>query len=167
MGDKKSPMLRGGGVAFGPRPRDFSTDLPRKVYDLAWRTALSYRFRKGELLVIAAKSDWDLEVPSPLLLKNILGQHDLGRSGGRSLIITAREKENLAAAFREIPREGRTLPWWDVDVKDLLELGKIVIEKDALNIFLDKHLPEWKKLSADRKEWEERLAYGKTGEIDA
>ena len=48
LGDKKSPMLRGGGVAFGPKPRDFSTKLPRKIYDLAWRTALSYRYRRGE-----------------------------------------------------------------------------------------------------------------------
>lgn len=47
LGDKKSPMLRGGGVAFGPKPRDMSTKLPRKIYDLAWRTALSYRYRRG------------------------------------------------------------------------------------------------------------------------
>src|SRR5436305_4289693 len=55
LGDKKSPMLRGGGVAFGPHPRDFSTKLPRKIYDLAWRTALSYRYKKGELIILDNK----------------------------------------------------------------------------------------------------------------
>src|SRR5947209_7237437 len=54
-GDKKSPIRRGGGVAFGPHPRDFSTGLQRKVYDLAWRTALSYRYRKGELIILDNK----------------------------------------------------------------------------------------------------------------
>ena len=47
LGDKKSPMLKGGGVAFGPKPRDFATGLNRRVYDLAWRIALSYRYRTG------------------------------------------------------------------------------------------------------------------------
>ncbi|KAF2659845.1 54S ribosomal protein YmL6 [Lophiostoma macrostomum CBS 122681] len=138
LGDKKSPMLRGGGRAFGPKPRDFSTELPRKVYDLAWRTALSYRFQKGELVVINRADD--LEAPSPMLLKHILDRHSLGREGGKSLLITHREREDLANAFAELPREGRTLPWWDVDVKDLLELGKIVIERRALNLFLEEHL---------------------------
>ncbi|KAI9878057.1 MAG: 54S ribosomal protein, mitochondrial, partial [Watsoniomyces obsoletus] len=42
-GDKKSPIRRGGGVAHGPKPRSFATGLQRKVYDQAWRTALSHR----------------------------------------------------------------------------------------------------------------------------
>lgn len=52
VGDKNSPLRRGGGVSHGPKPRDFSTDLNRKVYDRAWRTALSYRYRRGELVVV-------------------------------------------------------------------------------------------------------------------
>src|SRR5690242_9859770 len=45
LGTRQSPMLKGGGKSFGPHPRDFSTELPRKMYDLAWRTALSWRYR--------------------------------------------------------------------------------------------------------------------------
>lgn len=52
VGDKKSPIRRGGGVVFGPHPRDFATGLNRKVYDRAWRMALSHRYRRGELLVV-------------------------------------------------------------------------------------------------------------------
>ena len=40
LGDGQSPMLRGGGVAFGPKPRDFSTKLPRKVIQMGMRVAL-------------------------------------------------------------------------------------------------------------------------------
>lgn len=45
-------MLRGGGRAFDKKARDFSTGLPKKMYDIAWRTALSYRYARGQLVVV-------------------------------------------------------------------------------------------------------------------
>jgi len=59
LGDGQSPMLRGGGVAFGPKPRDFATDLPRKVRMLGMRIALSSRLREGALGVTSSL-DWPL-----------------------------------------------------------------------------------------------------------
>lgn len=52
LGTRGSPMLRGGGVAHGPKPRDFSTKLPRRVRELALRSALSARWRSNDLHVI-------------------------------------------------------------------------------------------------------------------
>ena len=52
LSDLGNPMLRKGGVAHGPRPRDFATDLPRKVRELALRSALSARLREGNLFVV-------------------------------------------------------------------------------------------------------------------
>lgn len=52
LSDAGSPMLRGGGVAHGPKPRDFKTELPRKVRELALRSALSARLREGCLHVV-------------------------------------------------------------------------------------------------------------------
>lgn len=52
LGDAQSPMLRGGGVAFGPKPRDFSTKLPRKVIEMGMRVALSAKLRTHELGVV-------------------------------------------------------------------------------------------------------------------
>merc|ERR1712098_950551 len=57
----QSPMLKGGGKSFGPHPRDFATGLPRKMYDLAWRTALSWRYRRGELII--CENGMDIEYP--------------------------------------------------------------------------------------------------------
>lgn len=57
LSDAGNPMLRGGGVAHGPKPRDFKTDLPRKVRELALRSALSARFREGRLHVVPSL-DW-------------------------------------------------------------------------------------------------------------
>ena len=52
LGDGQSPMLYGGGVAFGPKPRDFSTKLPRKVVEMGMRVALSAKLREQRLGVM-------------------------------------------------------------------------------------------------------------------
>ncbi|KAG9001064.1 54S ribosomal protein, mitochondrial [Tulasnella sp. JGI-2019a] len=52
LGDRGSPMLRGGGRAFGPKPRDFSTKLPRKVIEMATRVGLSAKVKEQSLCVV-------------------------------------------------------------------------------------------------------------------
>ncbi|KAM5473816.1 54S ribosomal protein yml6, mitochondrial [Microsporum ferrugineum] len=138
LGDKKSPMLRGGGVAHGPHPRDFSTDLPRKIYDKAWRTALSYRYQRGQLIVI--NDNISLERGSTVhLLHDIIQTHGWGREFGRSSLITEVKKERLFRAVAELGRDARALDRADVDVKDLLETGRLIIEKQALDKMLALH----------------------------
>ncbi|KAH8724163.1 ribosomal protein L4 domain-containing protein [Phaeosphaeriaceae sp. PMI808] len=135
LGDKNSPMLRGGGVAFGPRPRDFATGLQKKVYDLAWRTALSYRFRKGELIIV--DNAMEIESPSTKLLEDIFTHHKKILGKGRSLLVTLEERPLLEDALGQMDRGQQTLTWEEVDVKNLLELSRVIIERDALyNILL-------------------------------
>jgi large subunit ribosomal protein L4 len=136
-------MLRGGGVAFGPHPRDFSTKLPRKVYDLAWRTALSYRYRRGQLIIV----DDNIGIPrgsSPYLLQEIFATHSWGKKHGRSLLITEIKKERLFKAMAEVGEHGQVLNRADVDVKDLLETGRLIIEKKALDRMLSRHSKDLK-----------------------
>lgn len=137
LGDKKSPMLRGGGVAFGPHPRDFSTKLPRKVYDLAWRTALSYRYRRGELIIV--ENGADIEMEEPRWIKKIMEWNHWGNADGRSLIVTRMRRHNLFEALGRAGEEGRAKTEDDVDVKDILELGRIIIEKRSLDSILKNH----------------------------
>jgi len=142
LGNKKSPMLKGGGVAFGPKPRDFSTELPKKVYDLAWRTALSYRYKKGELVVIDGKAEIDRSGPGTARwVREMLEWHKWGNAYSRSLFVTGEKRPNLFAALAEkdMAAEARALEVMDVDVKDLLEMGRIVIEKDSLSFLLSAH----------------------------
>ena len=176
MGDKNSPIRRGGGKVFGPHPRDFSTRLPRKVYDLAWRTALSYRYRRGELIV--CNDGMDLSLPEEYFrgvgvdgavgggarnsspwwtqlpgkdgevlrdsfrakwARQVLDANEWGRAAGRSTFITSDPREDLFAALEQIPRYGNALEVADVDVKDLLETGRIVVERSALLDMLERH----------------------------
>lgn len=127
-------MLRGGAKSFGPHPRDFATQLPRKIYDLAWRTALSYRYRKGQLIV--CEDGMDFEYPKGEWASQVFEHNRWGKGHGRSLIVTADKRENLFEALNNAPEHGRALTAWDVDVKDLLETGRVVIEKSALDRIL-------------------------------
>lgn len=137
LGDKKSPVLRGGGVAFGPKPRDFSTKLPRKMYDLAWRTALSYRYRRGQLIIVDNRIN--IKMNEPRWIKQIMERNHWGNADGRSLFVTKSVRSNLFGALAHAGEDGRAKTEEDVDVKDLLELGRIVIEKTALDSILESH----------------------------
>ncbi len=124
-------------MAFGPKPRDFSTELPRKIYDLAWRTALSYRYRRGQLIIVDEIED--LQKTSPTLTKEIFEVNGWGRDHGRSLIVTESIRKNLFQGLSLVGEQGRALERWDVDVKDLLEQGRIIVEKPVLDKILAEH----------------------------
>ncbi|EEP80173.1 conserved hypothetical protein [Uncinocarpus reesii 1704] len=143
LGDKKSPMLRGGGVAHGPHPRDFSTELPRKIYDKAWRTALSYRYRRGQLIIVNDNISMPKDT-SVHYLKEIFDRNDWGRKFGRSLLITELKKEKLFESVEQIGEDARVLDREDVDVKDLLETGRLIVEKMALDRMLASHSSDLK-----------------------
>jgi len=85
LGDGGSPMLRGGGVAFGPKPRDFSTKLPRKVIQMGMRAALSARV-KGQSLRIVRSLDWpNIKTKSLALRMKELGWNN------KTLFVTGKE----------------------------------------------------------------------------
>lgn len=142
--DKKSPIRRGGGVAFGPKPRDFSSELQRKVYYQAFRTALSYRHRKGELLIL----DNGISLPDnsnagARYLNNVFEANQWGKANGRSLLVTSTLESQAPEIFEEmraVGEHGALKDIYDVDVKDLLETGRVVIEKTALFTLLTQHL---------------------------
>lgn len=140
VGDKQSPIRRGGGAAFGPKPRDHSTKLNRKVYDLAWRTALSYRYRRGQLLVVDKMSN--PHTAAPYYMKQIFDANGWGNKHSRSLLVASERSHRNKKFFQGVERvgeEGRMLTVDDVDVKNLLEMGRVIIEFQALNELLARH----------------------------
>ncbi|KAG6103206.1 hypothetical protein E4U31_002978 [Claviceps sp. LM219 group G6] len=156
LGSRQSPSIRGGGKVFGPHPRDFSTKLNRKVYDKAWRTALSYRYRKGELIICEDGMDLPLPEDFKLLadkylqdglresylkkyMKGVLDTLGLGRANGRTLFVTEKRRELLDEAMQLNSLEGRALSMEEVDVKDLLETSHLVMEKTVLKKILRRH----------------------------
>ncbi|KAF3176310.1 54S ribosomal protein, mitochondrial, variant 3 [Orbilia oligospora] len=137
LGDVSSPMLRGGAKAHGPKPRDFRTDLPKKIYDLAFRTALSYRYRQGQLIVIGEAIH--PQHSKTRYMRQIMLLNKWGAPNGKTLFITMTRRNNLWCGLNMLGQHGRAMKVQDVDVKDLLETGRIVIEQHALEWLGERH----------------------------
>jgi large subunit ribosomal protein L4 len=96
-GSFASPLWRGGGVVFGPKPRDFSKKVSRKTKQLALRKALSERLRAGDVLVVD-----DLKLASPKT-KDFVGLLTNLQVDGTTLIVAEAPDRNLTLAARNIP----------------------------------------------------------------
>src|SRR5688572_4749288 len=123
-GDKSVPQWRGGGKAFGPKPRSHAIDLPKKVRALALRHALSAKAKAGEIVVLdKASSDGKTGA-----LKRQFEKLELTNA----LIIDGAELEAaFARAARNIPNID-VLPVQGINVYDILRRRKLVLTKAAL-----------------------------------
>ena len=81
----------------------------------------------------------DIDHPKTRYARQILEHNRWGQDDGRSLIITGSFRKNLFRAVRHAGEDGRIQMVRDVDVKDLLELGRVIIEKRALDEILQEH----------------------------
>ncbi len=97
-GDKKSPVIVGGGVVFGPKPRDFSYAMPKKAKRLAMKSILSLKAQSDMLKVV---EDFSIENGKTKELANIL--KSLG-DNERTVIILKDDDEMIKRAGRNIPR---------------------------------------------------------------
>ena len=96
-GSFASPLWRGGGVVFGPKPRDFSKKVSRKIKQLALRKTLSERLRAGDVLVV---DDLKLASPKTKEFAAVLSVLDLR---GSTLIVAPGIDKNLTLASRNLP----------------------------------------------------------------
>ncbi len=104
QGSTRAPNWRGGGIAFGPKPRNYSQRTPKKMVALALRSALSDRAADGKVVVI---DDWGIAAPKTKAAKAALAA--LGVSG-RVLIVLGREHEAVAKSLRNLPKVHLILP---------------------------------------------------------
>ncbi len=123
-GYKSSPVWRKGGVAFGPKPRDFSKILPVKVRRLALKKALSQRILAGEVIVVAA-----LQVSKPKT-KEFTGIINDLKLDGSALFVNHQHDENILKASRNIPKI-QVVTSDEVNAEDILRYNKLVFTQDA------------------------------------
>ncbi|KAI9729118.1 MAG: 54S ribosomal protein, mitochondrial [Chrysothrix sp. TS-e1954] len=143
VGDKQSPIRVGGGVAFGPKPRDFGTKLPKKIYDKAWRTALSFRYRRGQLVIVDKMAD--LDVDGAFYVRRVFEANGWGNADGRSMLVARQEteeNEGLRDCLGTAGDQGRFETVDGVDVKNILSMGRVIVEKDALDELLTRHMSD-------------------------
>ena len=98
-GDIKSPVLRGGGRVFGPRPRDYWFKLNKKVKALARKSALSYKAQQNAIIVV---EDFDFETPKTK--DGVALLNNLKVEGKKTLIVLPEVKKNVNLSVRNIQR---------------------------------------------------------------
>ena len=134
-GSSRSPIWRGGGVALGPKPRSYSQRTPKKMVNLALRSALSDRAADGKVLVVDA---WSFEAPRTKDAKAAL--EALGATG-RILVVLGVDDGVAARSFRNLPTVqvimARELNAYDVLVNDYVVFSKATLE-DAVSRYSTK-----------------------------
>ena len=123
-GSFQSPLWRGGGVVFGPRPRDFGKKVSRKTRQLALRKALSERLRAGDVVVV---NDMKLETPRT---KDFIGMLSALELKGSALIVAHTGDKNLTLASRNVPNVALTTSD-ELNTYDVLRSDKLVFTADA------------------------------------
>jgi len=124
-GTTRSPIWTGGGVVFGPTPRDYRTKVPRKVRQAARRSAFNARAREGSLFVIEAL---EFEQPKTKLMAELLSKLEL--TGKKVLILTADVKQDVIRSANNIPRVN-VLRYADASALDVLWADALVVEEAA------------------------------------
>jgi len=126
-GSFRSPLWAGGGVVFGPQPRDFSKKVSKKTRSLALRKALSERLKAGDVLVVD-----DLKLSSPKT-KEFVGVISTLELKGTTLVVSTGVDKNLTLASRNIPTvalaTSDSLNTYDVLRPDKLLFTKSAFEK--------------------------------------
>jgi large subunit ribosomal protein L4 len=116
QGSIRAPHWRGGGVALGPKPRDYTQRTPKKMIKLALRSALSDRAAEGKVLVL---DTWGMDTPSTKAAKAVLKAIGVD---GRVLVVLRREDEAAWLSLRNLPEihvcENTELNAYDVLVSD-------------------------------------------------
>jgi large subunit ribosomal protein L4 len=127
-GSTRSPLFAGGGVIFGPKPRNYDLAMPQKARKLALKSALSAR----EAQLVVVKDFSAITEPKTKLVASALKSLEVS---GKVLLIAdlnAPENNNITLAGRNIPTLKMILPT-NLNVKDLLEADYVVATESAIN----------------------------------
>jgi len=124
-GDIKSPLLRGGGVVFGPKPRTYRQSMPKKMRKLALKCLLSAKVREGNIKLV---QELDFKGPKTKDMINVLSSLGIGSP---TLILTAQSTPNVVKSAANLP-EVKVLPSALINVLDLLSHEMLVATVPAI-----------------------------------
>lgn len=133
QGTCRSPLTRGGGIVFGPLPRDYSYKLPKKAKWAALSSALSAKLADNEIIVI---DGIDINEPKTKAVKELLSGLNLKDN---VLIVVPDKNENLELGVRNIPRVN-VARVNALNVYSVLSHEKLVVSKDAVERMKEAYL---------------------------
>ncbi|AMP20322.1 50S ribosomal protein L4 [endosymbiont 'TC1' of Trimyema compressum] len=125
VGSSRNPVWRKGGVAFGPKPRDYSYSLPKKVKRLAMKSVLSDKVANEELIVV---DSFNFKEPKTKEMKNVLANLKAGRT---ALIVTLDKENNVIASASNLQGVTTTFTG-SVNVYDMVRHASLIATKEAV-----------------------------------
>jgi len=148
QGSTRAPHWRGGGIVFGPSPRDYRTDIPRKVKQLARKSALNARAREGAVHVIERLA---FRAPKTAQLVELLAS--LGVNARKTLVLTAGHNSNAYLSGRNLPGV-EVMSYPEASAYDILWSEIVIVEEGALTGVMPEPLAE--ETEAERAERAEK-----------
>ena len=130
VGEIRNPLWRKGGTVFGPQPRSYDYQLPKKVEKGALRAALSQKLRDGEVLVVDALAVGEIKTKAAAEMLKRLGV-DGGRKASKVLLVDVKPEEKLSLSMRNIDGV-RVLPSNRVSARDVMNTRRVVLTRAAL-----------------------------------
>ena len=127
-GDRGANIFVGGGIAHGPKPRDYYYNLPKKVRKLGLKMALSSKAQEGKLLILDEINLGDV----PKTKKAVEFLKNLGLENSKVTIVIPQKDEVVMKSFRNL-QTVKVLPVEGLNVYDVLWADVLVLRKDALN----------------------------------
>lgn len=127
-GSIREPQWKGGGAAFGPKPRDYSMSVPKKMKAAALRSALSDRAGEGRIVVA---DGFALDKPKT---KDAVAALKAWGVEGKALVVLTTGDENIAYSFRNLPQV-HVLAEGQLNVYDILNADHLIFSKAALDAF--------------------------------
>jgi large subunit ribosomal protein L4 len=126
-GSIKSPLFTGGGRVFGPQPRDYSFKLNKKVKTLARKSALSYKAKNNEIMVL---EDFNLEAPKTKDYISLLS--NLKIEGKKSLVVLNEPNKNIYLSSRNLTGT-RVVTLSELTTYDILNSTSLVFVESSLD----------------------------------
>ena len=132
QGSIRAPQWRGGGVAHGPKPRDYSQRTPKKMVRLALRSALSDRASEQKIIVV---DDWAIDAPKTkdaLKVLGALGLRTKGEREGRLLVVLFREDDHAWKSMRNLGERVQIVLPEELNTYDVLLNDWLVFSQSSL-----------------------------------
>ena len=130
VGELRNPLWRKGGTVFGPQPRSYEYQLPRKVEKGALRAALAVKLRDGAVTVVDALSVGEIKTKAAAEMLKRLGV-DGGKKPSKVLLVDVKPEDKLALSMRNIDGV-RLLPSNRISARDVMNTRRVVVTRAAL-----------------------------------
>ena len=128
VGDIKNPLFRGGGRVFGPEPRNYNFKVNKKVKRLARKSALSYKAKNKDIIVL---EDFNFDNPNTKSYCNLLSSFNL--LDNKTVLVLAESNNNIFLSSRNL-RKAKVLLASELNTYDVMNANKLMIMKSSISI---------------------------------